>query len=111
MDARCNTATGSLNLCMDPEESWNLSVLLQLVSEEERKKGTPVPDFEKDFFEQIAVSRKKISLDFNFEHSKFVIAFLEEVCTQMADNDANITELKKFLSDLCGYYIARQTIH
>jgi hypothetical protein len=111
MDARYNRATGSLNLCFHPWESWEVAVLMQLVWEEEWQKGTTVPDFSEDFFKQLAVSREKIPLEFDFEYLEFAIAFLEEACAKLTGSDSGMTVLEKFVLELREYCSGGQKIH
>lgn len=110
MDAGYNKATGGLSLCFTPLESDEAAVLMQLVWEEQWEKGTTVPDFNEDFFRQLATSTEKIPIEFDFEYLGFVIAFLEESYAQSTDNNANAKELRKFLLELREYCRADKTM-
>lgn len=111
MDAQYSRATGSLDLCFQPDESLEAATLLQLVWEEEWQKGTLVPDYSLDFFKELAVATKRTPVKFEFEFLEFAIAFLEEAIIQIPSSPADVDILANFLLELRDYCPAKQTVH
>lgn len=110
MNAGYDRATGSLSLCFPPSQSFEAAVLMQLVWEEEWKKGTLVPDYGKDFFDKLAIAKGETPIAIEFEFLEFAIAFLKEACTELTESDAGMTALEKFVVELSGLCSAGKTI-
>lgn len=105
MDVNYSTKKGELAIIFTPVEARELSLLMEMVLEEECKKGTCVPDLKKEFFRTFAASSKKVKINFDFMYLGFCIAFLAEVYDEMIDQGTDTKELRKFLgnvSELCS---------
>ncbi len=110
MNAGYDRATGSLSLCFMPSESWEAAVLMQLVWEDEWRKGTMVPDYSKDFFGKLATAREETPIEIDFEFLEFAIAFLKEACTELTESDAGMVALEKFVVELSALCSAGKTM-
>lgn len=110
MNAGYDRATGSLSLCFTPNESWEAAVLMQLVWEDEWRKGTIVPDYSKEFFGKLAIAKEETPIEIDFEFLEFAIAFLKEACTELTESDAGMIALEKFVIELSGLCSAGKTI-
>jgi len=110
MNAGYDRETGSLSICFRPGESWEAAVLMQLVWEDERRKGTIVPDYGEDFFGKLTRSREEIPIAIDFEYLEFAIAFLKEACTELTESNAGMIALEKFVIELSALCSAGKTI-
>ena len=110
MNAGYDRETGSLSLCFRPGESWEAAVLMQLVWEDEWRKGTIVPDYSEDFFGKLARAREETPIAIDFEYLEFAIAFLTEACTELTETDASMIALEKFVIELSALCSAGKTI-
>jgi len=72
MDAHFDPKGGKTTLSFSPKEADGLFVLMQLVIEEERRKGTWVPNFGDDFFRKLATTKEKFPVGFDFESFVFI---------------------------------------
>lgn len=96
---------GNLIICFRPREAEKFALLMELVFEEERERGTFVPTFEEDFFEKLAKSEEEISIEFPFQFLEVGIIFLEEIYLEMLEDDCDTSVIEHFLdriSPLCG---------
>lgn len=111
MDVRYNPLEGDLTICFNPRDAESLALLMELVIEEEKERGTHVPNFDKDFFEKFSTSREKFSIKFGFEHLEFGVIFLEEVCEEMIDEGSDPTMLEHFLDEVAPYCTDNAVLH
>lgn len=102
---------GSIVIALDPREVANSAILMQLVLEEEGRKGTLVPDLKNDFFENLAKAEKKVHIKFDYEYFPFAITFLEEMCGEWGKAGGNTHGLEKFLDELFQYCSVGHTLH
>ena len=103
MDVRFDPNQGKTTLSFVPKETDQLSVLMQLVIEEEKIRGTKVPDFEKDFFKRFATSKDKFVIELDFNFLPFTIAYLDEVIEEMLENGSDPTDLDCFVEQINSF--------
>ncbi|MFZ2303253.1 MAG: hypothetical protein WAV98_00485 [Minisyncoccia bacterium] len=97
MEATFDSEEGKLILCFKPEETDEVSVHMQLLLEDESSKGHPVPNFGRNFFMDLATSRKKARVVFKFKHLGFAICFIEELLDRTTDDCEYVETLGHFL--------------
>lgn len=110
MDATFNSEKGTLVLCYRPEETDEASVHLQLLLEDEIRKGHSVPVFKDGFFLNFAASRKKVRVEFNFKNLGFAIIYIEEVLNKTVDGGDNVLMLESFLDEVEDWYSGANTL-
>lgn len=110
MEATFNSEEGKLILCFKPDETDEASVHLQLLFEDEKRKGHCVPNFGKDFFINLATSRKKARVVFPFKHLDFAICFIEEILDRTIDESEYVETLGRFLDEVEEWYSGANTI-
>lgn len=103
MDVRFSPNDGKTTLSFLPKETDRLSVLMQLVIEEEKKRGMQVPDFGKDFFKSFATSKDKFVIEFDFSLLPFTIVYLDEVIEEMLEYGSDPTELDGFVEQINSF--------
>lgn len=100
MDAHFDPKECRTTISFLPKEADRLSVLMQLVIEEEKKKGTRIPHLENSFFIDLATTKVKFSVEFDFESLPFIIAYLDEVINEMQENGGDATDLNDFVGKI-----------
>ena len=103
MDVRFEPKGVRTTISFLPEESDELSVLMQLVIESEKSRGKRVPNFNADFFRTFATADKKFIIEFPFEHLDFVIVYLDEVIDEMVGNGSDPTLLGEVVNKIESY--------
>lgn len=103
MDVRFNPNEGKTTLSFLPKETDRLSVLMQLVIEEEKKRGMQVPNFGKDFFKSFATSKDRFVVEFDFNLLPFTIEYLDEVIEEMLECGSDPTELDSFVEQIYSF--------
>lgn len=103
MDVRFSPNDGKTILSFLPRETDRLSVLMQLVIEEEKRRGVQVPAFGKDFFKSFATSKDKFVVEFDFSLLPFTIAYLDEVIEEMLEYGSDPTELDCFVEQINSF--------
>lgn len=111
MKVKYDAKKGGLTIVFAPVEIEELALLMELVFEDEWKRGTCVPDFRKDFFREVAVSKEKVRIDFDFIYLEFCIAFLAEVHDEMLDEGVDTTELGQFLGKVSWLCPSGHVVH
>lgn len=110
MEATFDSEEGKLILCFRPEETDEVSVHMQLLVEDEKKKGHCVPNFGDNFFVDLAASRKKARIVFTFKHLGFAICFIEEILDRTIDDGVYVEALGRFLDKVEDWYSSANTI-
>ncbi len=110
MDASFNSEEGKLILYFKPEEIDEVSVHMQLLFEDEKRKGHPVPNFKENFFINLATLRKKARVVFTFQHLGFAICFIEEILDRTIDDGEYVETLWHFLDQVEEWYSGANTI-
>lgn len=110
MEATFNSEEGKLILCFKPEETDEVSVHMQLLLEDEKRKGHCVPNFGENFFIDLATSRKKARVVFTFKHLGFAICFIEEILDRTIDDGEYSETLGRFLDEVEDWYSGANTI-
>lgn len=100
MDVRYDPNEGKTTLIFSPKESDRLSLLMQLVIEEERVRGTRVPSFNEDFFRGFAGATEKFTVELKFEYLAFAVIYLDEIIEVMIDDDNDPTDLDSFVEQI-----------
>jgi hypothetical protein len=111
VDTRYNSKSGNISIIFTPVEAKELSLIMEMVIEEEWEKGTSVPDLKKDFFRNLETSAENTRIDFDFEYLKFCIVFLAEVHDEMVENEIDAGELRDFLTNMYKICPFNHTIH
>lgn len=110
MEATFDSEKGKLVLCFRPEETDEVPVHLQLLSEDEKRKGHSVPNFGEGFFIDLAASKKKARVVFTFKHLGFAICFIEEILDRTTDDSDYVDTLGHFLDQVEEWYSGANTI-
>jgi len=100
MEATFNSEEGKLVLCFKPDETDEASIHLQLLFEDEKNKGHSVPNFGKDFFINLATSKKKARVVFTFKHLGVAICFIDEILDRTIDDGEYVETLGRFLDEV-----------
>ena len=110
MDATFNSEEGKLILCFRPEETDEVSIHLQLLLEDEKMRGHPVPNFGENFFINLATSRKNARVVFPFKHLGFAICFIEEILDRTTVDSEYVDTLGHFLDEVEEWYSGASTL-
>jgi len=111
MIVRYDKKAWELTIFIEPHEADRSSLLMQLVLEEEWQKGTSVPNLKEDFFRELAVTRERFPVVFDYEYLEFVIRFLEETCVEQKEHGISVDTIEDFMCRVRECCPLRQTIH
>lgn len=111
MDVLYRTEEGSLCICFEDYEASDLAVTMQLVFEDEKKRGKRVPPFGRDFFKEISNTKGKVAINFDVEYFECAFVFLEAVREKMIDNNSDTAGLGVFLEQVWPYYADPFVLH
>ncbi|MHB0865595.1 MAG: hypothetical protein ACYC1Y_01710 [Minisyncoccota bacterium] len=116
MDVMFNQEIGRLVISFESYEARDSLFLMQLVFEEEERRGMLVPDFDAAFFERLVSVERKRWVRFSYDYLELMIIFLEEARIELVENDMDISRLKKSLDEIRTWlfgtwYSDHRTIH
>lgn len=104
MDATFSDTEGKLVLFFKPSETYDAALHMQLLLEDEKRKGHCVPNFDKDFFKSFAASKEDFPVTFDFKHLGIAISFIEEVLDNVVSHGDTVEKLEQFLFEVEEWY-------
>src|SRR3989338_5740650 len=112
MEVRYNEKRGETLIIFDPREVEDSAFLLQMVWEEEWRRGTTVPNLrDVKFFRGLAAAIRKALVKFDYLYLEFVIVFLEESCIEFAEKGLDTLELEVGLKKMIESCPMEEIIH
>jgi hypothetical protein len=97
MDILFNQEKGEVSISFEPFMEEDSIFLMQLVHEEEWKRGTSVPDIGTPFFERLSAAKGKRKVTFSHDYLEFIVVFLGELLIQRLNEGIDTSALEMLL--------------
>lgn len=105
MEADFINKDGKLIFRFSPDETAEASLYLELLFEDERRKGHPLPDFGKSFFREFARTRDMYQVEFNLPHLAVGILFFDELMNNIDPEGFGVAKMQKFLDNVKAWNV------
>lgn len=97
MNVLFDSEKGELAFAVEHHELDEIATLMQLVFEEERRKGSAVPPLDQAFFEELTSEERNGRITFGFSSLPFARRILETLCDDFAQRGRNTAVIETFL--------------
>lgn len=111
MKVRYDPDVGDLTIGFTPRDIQEYSLLMEFVHEDELRKGTCVPGFERGFWRKLSSAREELHITFSPDYLEFCVSFLLVVVLDMLEKGKDTEAMKYFLEEVAPLCCPNSTVH